>query len=687
MPLLKKILKWLGVLLGVVLLLAVAFVWLILGVSPLEGDVDQLWELVTSDVQFFVRFPGSKVLHTDLAESLAEEPGYEFLGEVRDELERLTRQIARDANPQIPLGLVEVDFEQDFAGKEMAFAGTVGADWSRPRLDNFIFLTRIAWYARFVSALKQGWARRQVPDAARLELLKGKYFRYTLDAEQARQLAQIRALRGGRAAGDAIYFGRIKDVLIVSDAPEWIEDAMRGGQRMLKADAWFETEFIRRHRPDDIEVFLRHSLTANMMIQHGNPERGGPLAPISRVMPWSMTGDMTVQARVQSDGIAVRVSNEPPPEGYSKVTKEHLQNFYEREKADLHADLSENGIGKFAPLRRTVGVAVFHAAPEDLVDLILDYVPSYDRGNLEDQVREVGRKRNSRFRDVRSLLVDLTEDLADTHMVVIHRPSVFDSVSFALLDPPWPTPPKRPPPKGQFTYTLVSRVKDSAQPDKVREKLFQHLEYLGLNSKGVHESGQFHLADPIINVEGDYPLLHPAFGAIGESKYIVLSYDVEGAQEVFEAASNPDERLVKDPGFRVAVARVEPRGNFALVLRGEMMRRALGDQVRERARDYLDRPGMETKWWQEEVAANRARPKNEQLSDDELTSRVVARGDQYVAEKYPEFRDLWANGIAFLRALDTAAVTCTLGIGPTKQIRARAFFLFRTADEGSPAGE
>jgi hypothetical protein len=681
MPLLKKVLRWLGVLAGVVLLLAVAFMWLILGVSPLEGDVDQLWELVTSDVQFFVRFPGSQVLHTDLATGLAEEPGYEFLAEVRDELERITQQIATDVNPQIPLGLVEADFERDFAGKEMAFAGTIGADWSHPRLDNFIFLTRIAWYGRFLSALKEGWVRKRLPDAARLELLKGNYFRYTLDAEQARRLAQVRVVRGGRPAGNAIYFGRIKDALIISDAPEWIEDAIRGGQRMLKADAWFETEFIRRHRPDDIELFLRHSLTANMMIQHGSPERGGPLAPVSRVMPWSMTGDMTVQARLQSDGIAVRLSNEPPPEGYSKVTKEHLQNLYEREKADLRMDLSETGIGKFAPRRRTVGVAVFHADPTDLVDLILDYMPSYDRGNLEDQVREVGRKRESRFRDVRSLLVDLTEDLTDTHMVVIRRPSVFDDVSFALLDPPWPAPPEKPPPQGQLTFTLVSKVKDSAQPDKVREKLFQHLEYVGLNSKGVHKSGQFHLADPILNVEGDYPLLHPAYGAIGESKYIILSYDVEGAEEVVEAAINPEERLVTDPSFRIAVARVEPRGNFALVMRGEMLRRALGDQVRERARDFLDRPGMETRWWKEEVAANRKRPKNKQLSDDELTRRVEARGDQYVAEKYPEFRDLWANGIAFLGALDTAAITCTLGIGPTKQIRAQAFFLFHKPED------
>ncbi|MHC4163935.1 MAG: hypothetical protein ACYSUM_17550 [Planctomycetota bacterium] len=683
MALLRKILKWLGVLVGVVLLLGVAFVWLILGVSPLEGDVDRLWELVTSEVHFFVRFPGSRVLHTDLAQGLQDKPGYAFLGEVRDDLAELTRQVARDVNPQIPLGLVEVDFERDFVGKEMAIAGTIGADYSRPRLDNFVVLTRIAWYGRFVSALKEGWVRKGLPDGARLEWRKGSYFRYALDAEQARLLAQIRAQRGGRPPGNDIYIARIKDVLILSDAPEWIEDAIRGGQKMLKADAWFETEFIRRHRPDDIELFLRHHMTANMMIQHGNPERGGSLAPISRVVPWSMTGDMTVQARLQSDGLAVRLSNEPPPEGYSKVTKEHLQNLYEREKGDLRRDLSENGIGKLAPRRRAVGVAVFHADPEDLVDLILDYMSRSDRSNLEDQVRDTGRKRNSRFRDVRSLLAELTEDLTDTHMVVINRPSVFETASFtSFVDPDWP-----PTPQGQFTYTLVSHVKDSARPDKVREKLFRHLEYLGLNSKGVHKSGGFHLADPIINVEGDYPLLHPAYGAVGESKYIILSYDVEGAEAVFEAARNPEERLIADPGFRMAMARVEPRGNFALVVRGDMLHRALGDQVRERARDYLDRPGMEQKWWQEEVAANNRRPPDKKLSDGEMTRRVVARGDQYVAEKYPEFRDLWANGIAFLEAVDTAAITCTLGIGPTKQIRAQAFFLFRTEDEAAPAGE
>jgi hypothetical protein len=284
MALLKKVLKWFGVLVGVVLLLGLAFVWLILGVSPLEGDVDQLWELVTSDVQFFVRFPGSQVLHTDLAQSLEDRPGYEFIAEVRDQLAELTRQVARDVNPQLPLGL-EVDFERDFVGKEMAFAGMIGADYSHPRLDSFIVLTRIAWYGRFVSALKEGWVRKRLPDAARLELVKGKYFRYTLDAEQTRQLAQIRSQRGGRGEGNEIYIGRIKDVLMISDTPEWIEDAIRGGQKMLKADAWFETEFIRRHRPDDVEIFLRHSLTANLMIQHGNPERSGVLAPLSRVMP------------------------------------------------------------------------------------------------------------------------------------------------------------------------------------------------------------------------------------------------------------------------------------------------------------------------------------------------------------------------------------------------------------------
>lgn len=676
---LRKILKWLGVLVGVVVVLAVAFVWLILGVSPIEGDVDKLWDLVSSDVQFFVRFPGSQVLHTDLVRGLENQPGYEVLADVREDLAELTRQVARDVNPQLPLGL-EVDFEKDFVGKEMAFAGTVGADYSRPRIDNFIVLTRIAWYGRFVSALKESWVRKRLPDAARLELVKGKYFRYTLDAAQAQQLARIRAQRGGRGPADAIYIGRIKDVLMISDAPEWIEDAMRSGQRTLKADAWFETEFIRRHRPEDVEVFLRHSLTANLMIQHGNTDRGGVLAPISRVMPWSMTGDMTVQARLQSDGIYVRLSNEPPPEGYSKVTKKHLQNLYEREKGDLRLDLSENGIGMLAPLERTVGVAVFHADPEDLVDLILDYMSRDDRSNLEDQVRETGRRRNSRFRDVRSLLVKLTEDLTDTHMVVIHRPSVFEDMSFTLLDPPWPPPPAKPPPQGQFTYTLVSRVKDSVQPDKVREKLFAHLEYLGLNSLGVHRSGDFYLADPIVAVEGDYPLLHPAYGAVKNTKYIVLSYNVEGAQAIIEAARNPDARLVNDLGFRTATARVEPRGNFALVFRGDMLHAGLGDQVRERARDYIDRPGMEQKWWQEEVAANRTRAPAKKLSDDEITRRVIARGDQYVAQKYPEFRDVWANGIAFLEAVDTAAVTCTFGIGPTKQIRAQAFFLFRVGD-------
>ncbi|MHC4551022.1 MAG: hypothetical protein ACYTEZ_19910 [Planctomycetota bacterium] len=669
---LRRLAKWLAILAAVAVAFAVAFVWVVLGVNPLEGDADQLWELVSNDVQFFVRFPGTQVLRSELAQGLEEEPGYEFLFDVREQLEDLTRQVAREVNPNVPLGLVDVDFERDFLASEMAVAGTFGPDYSRPRLDSFLLLTRIAWYGRFVSALQADFVRSRIPAADRIELVKGTYFRYVLDDETARRLTQLRAQRGGRGPLREVYFGRIKDVLLVSDEPMWIEAAVRGGQQTLKADPWFETEFIRRSRAQDVELFLRHSLTAHMMMQHGNPERGGPLAPLSWILPWSMAGDVTVQASLRADGASMRLSNNPTPEGYAKVTQEHLQNLYEREKADLKFDLSENGIGRLIPRRRTVGAAVFHADPEDLVGFILASMAPYDRDNMNDQVRGASRA-GRRYRDLRDLLRELTKDLEGTHLVVIHRPSVFGQASYSSYkdraDPPTP--------KGQFTFTLVSRVKDSVAPDKVRESLFRHLEHLGLDSKGSHQSGKFHLAEPKVET-GDFPLLKPAYGALPEMKYVLIAYDVEGAEAVLEAAENPEERLINDPGFQGAVRQLPSRGSLALVVRGDLLRQSLGDRVREEARDFLDTPGKQTEWRRQYDEANRKLPPEQRRSDEEITRDIVARTERYIAEMYPEFRETYENSLAWLGAVDTAVLTCNLGIGPQKQVHARAFVLFRT---------
>jgi len=83
MRLLKKLLAWL---LGIVVFLAVAglvFVWVVLGVNPFEGRQDHLWELTSHKVDFFIRFPGTKVLRDPVVDTVAPEPGFEELAKLR----------------------------------------------------------------------------------------------------------------------------------------------------------------------------------------------------------------------------------------------------------------------------------------------------------------------------------------------------------------------------------------------------------------------------------------------------------------------------------------------------------------------------------------------------------------------------------------------------------------------------
>ena len=661
MGVLRKLVKALLILIAVLVVGLVVLIWPVLGVNPLEGSADHLWDLVSNEVDFFIRFPGTRVIESEAAKRLMDRPGFERLADLRDQLADLTVKVARQVNPEIPLGLFQVDLEKDLLEREMAVAGTIRTDYSHLKPDNFLVLARVAWYGRFLSALKRGFVRDRIPDGDRIEVVSGLYLKVHLDDEAARALAAVRTVTGRAEEDNVVYLGRIKDVVLLSDRPDWIEAALRQRSQTLPANSYFLNEFQENAlEGTSIEAFLQPNLTGNLLLHHGRQDLGGPLWGVRKIVPVSMAGDLIVQAMPHPDGMSLRLLDSPPPEGFARVRKVHLQNLYEQEKADLRLDLSEQGIGRFIPKQRTIGAMVLHANPSELLGLLMDFLPPDELRVIEDQVRGAGYHRG-----FEALLRDeILSFLGETHLLIVHRPPVFETADLTRFKDPesvWP-----PVPEGQFSFTLVSRLKDSALPDKLRQAIFKHLKFLGMNSLGPDASGRFFKAE-LIEEPGDLRLIKPAYGAApGGARYFVFSTAWDAARDVFKAAEDPTQRLVTEPAVARTVAKLPRQGSLALLLRGGMLRLGLGDRIR-RVADY--RMGAELE---------AARIRQEFLDagekeSDALEDKVKRAKELYIQGKYPEVREAYLASLAWLDSIDTIAAAVTLGIGPTKQIETHAY--------------
>jgi hypothetical protein len=648
---LRRLLKILAALLAVLAVAALILVWGVLGVNPFEGRQDHLWRLVSNDVDFFVRWPAAGVLDEPAVRNLEQRPGYEAILRLRELIRTVTRDVAQQVNPQIPGGVVEIDIEKDLLGREMALAGVIRNDYQQLRVDHFVAMTRIAWHWRFVSALQRGFVRDRV--AIDVEPQRGQYLQLRLDPRAVQALAPFRAQRGGAGDQGVVYVARIRDVLLVTDNRDWIEDALRGGADTLPLDPDFETEFIRGHRSvDDVELYARGYLVAQLLQTHAKP--GTPLFFLPSLVPLPVAGDVTVRASA-TDGrtVELSISNKPQSGGFERM-KAHERDLYNAEKGDVGFDLSENGIGRFIPKKGTVAAVVLHAKPEELVPLLDGLLPADEKQLLDDEIRQAS---GSHFTSLEKLLRHLTQDLADSHLIVLHRPSVFDTADFSTFRSSYA---ETLPPEPTLSVSLVSRVKDHAMPDKVREEIFRNLKYLGMEAVGPHESGEFHRAK-LVNVDID--LVEPAYGAMkGGMRYVVFSSSVEAAEAIYAAADSADNRLLGLPGIAAAVARLPGECSFAAVVNGETLGKALRDRVWPFADVALDLPG-----WKGRLSIDYQKVQNRPPTDEEYESEQ----ERYISIEYPKVKERYERMLRPVDALDAVAIAGSLGVGGEKKVEAK----------------
>jgi hypothetical protein len=652
----RTLLKWLlglVLLLGLLLLIAV---WGVLGVNPFEGRVKQLWTLVPHDVDFFVRFPGGRLLDQPAVQALESREGYQPLAELKERIRELTEQVATTVNPQVPLGLAKVDLKRDFIESEMAVAGTV-AEYQTMRLRNFMAIVRIPYYARFVSALKRDFIRAKIPDAKGIELMRGLYFKMRVPKESVEAMRSFRAVTNRADEEDALFFTRIGDVILVTDSSAWIENSLAGGAG-LPADAFFESEFMRKAQGGDrVEVYVHALLSLSAVNTHARP--GRPLAALKELVPVKMAGYVRLAAEAKNARLlSFEGVNTPPPDGPSSL-RPAQQKLYNAEKADLRYELGPEGIGKFVPRNRTILAAAVKLPAESLVELLPGFLTRDQLDLLDDLVR---RRSNSLYVTFERMLAELAADLADTHLVILSRLPIFESADLSTFrDPPnvWP-----PLPKGQFAVTIVSRVKDSALPDKVREKMTKMLPYLDLEPQGMDGKKRFHRANSV-TADREY-LFEPCYGALPEGmRFVALSTSPDALGAVYDAALDPGQRLASDESVRAAIAELPSRSTVAFYLRAETWKSYLLDCVRTHAETQLNVPEFQRQYFEGERARGR---KEQEITDEEIRTRAR----DYTDVEYPAIRRRYIDSLAWLDAFDLLSFSLSFGVGPEKKIEATA---------------
>ena len=671
MLLLRKIFYWLLGLAFVVALAGLIAIWGVLGVNPFESDQDELWQLTSYHVNFFVRFPGTRLLKDRFVRNLEQDAELRGLGNLREDLEKLTAQIARETAGQLPFGQT-IDFERDFVGREMAIAGRIEGDYHKLRVDNFVLLTRIASYAKFISALKRGFVRDRIPDGDRIELVKGLYFRIKVDEQTRRTLDSFRSQRGGMGPRDEIFLARIRDVVIISDNAQWIEDAIAGGEDVLPADAWFESEFIRTSRGGNaVEAFFRLDLTSHALQAHSR-EEGTLVHALEKLVPIAMAGDMTV--RLQSRGgnqLKFELSDLPGKNRFTDI-KQYLRQIYNAEKVDLRTELGPEGIGRFIPKDNVVGAMVLRVNPEQLVDVLLSLMPQGYKTEFDEEVR---RSSKGRWPSFERLLRHLSEDLSDTHLIVFHRPTVFEKAPWDVYWDPWDGPET---PDGQVAISVVSRMKDSVAPTAIEQKLLSNLPNLGLLSKGTNKEFAFRQTSPTIRAE-ELQLFDPAFGALA-GRYFFLSTMVETAEALNRAARDEDQRLLSDDRFAAMVASLPRTGTLGMILNGPVLRSSLYDTVREWATARMGTTAERGR------IADELRASNKKMSDDDIADEIDRRIVKFKEDRYDDLRREYAKLLQPLDSVDGIALVVSLGVGPENKIKAEGT-LFLAGDDAPEEDE
>ncbi len=667
----RRILKWFLYTSAALALILLVFVWAVLGVNPFEGDEDQLYKLVSHEVQVFMRFPGGRLLDQPLVKNLGGSAGYEAIEDLRDQLADAALQIAEDVNPNIPGGIIEIDLKRDLLDKEMAIAGSI-SDYTHPRFDHFIALVRIPFYARYLSALKRGFVSSNLPSGAEIEVKKGLYFKMRLPPATVDLLRPLRSVMA-REEDDVLYLARIKDVLLISDNEYWIQHAFQSRLgATLPADSFFETEFMASSKGGPwVETYLRGDLARGFFTKHSR----GVLRQVNAVLPYQLAGEMTLRA-FAPNGRSVELdwTNRPGEDAFQKAA-DHVNSIFDSEKADVHYDLSTEGLGKFIPRDRVVGAMVMRMSSRDLVETLLAMMSRDDIQLADEGIRETSRTSGLRYSTLREMLSKLATNFGDSLLFVAHRPAAFDSVDYSRLFDADDADEFTPEP--QLAFSVVLKVKDNLIPGRVAAELGKHMPLLAIEPAGSDPSHGLHFGEPEFEPEG-LELLAPAYGALPVGKYIVVSTLPAAAAAIVDAAKTPEKRLLPDPRVTDLVKRLPLKATMAFLVLGDGLKRHLLDGVRAHCEEVINMPGLMADIQRRFAKARKPQPTHEE-------AYAMARAD--AEAMYPSRREDYEASLIVLDPIEAIVGSLTLGVTTHDRAIGKIIvgFAFQNGENGEDA--
>ncbi len=216
----RRLLLALGIPAAVLVLLLVLFCVLVF--NPFEGTVDSIAEIVPKGVAFYAykAEPGTdaqRFLASPFLRELEAHPSYQAFLE-SESFRRLDQAYGIRSNLQQLITLPQhapIDLYTELLGSECVLAGY-------PRNDkisrwDFLLYTRV------------GWKVRAGVDWSGSDLVASRLGRDISISEQSEHGFDARIRRGGK--DHHLYYGRVKDVLVLSNRSKLLEDALRLGSQ------------------------------------------------------------------------------------------------------------------------------------------------------------------------------------------------------------------------------------------------------------------------------------------------------------------------------------------------------------------------------------------------------------------------------------------------------------------------
>jgi len=573
----QRLLKYLKRLLIVLLVLGAlgvaAFTWFCYW--PLEGEVDDLLNLVPEDVEFVLRGNYEDIEATGwIQENVIDNPLHpdmrrpveEGLEEARVQMAEIERQI--NANIPSLFDSLHFNVEEDVLKGEMIAAGRFcrgpGPDQGGPKWQEILILKRVSMKTRCVAALKHRFIREGLGPNLQASSEADDVFKLVFPNVPPLTVRE----RSGCGDGFVIppqnvwYLRRVKDVIAVSNSERLVR-AVAGlaesgdGTGSFGARPGFDVEAQSGKIVAAINIEPLHSYLKRIFTYWPD------LKPIRSFLEPAalkkLSGSISLEGTDLLEGSA-QITTTPAQ------ARELWQNVYSLPERSMR-----EGIAQMVPAKDTFAVLSLRCDPEYLLTTLYnDMLTAADRRLWNQNLK------STEYDTVEDFFRDLATRISDEAMIALSRLSVeFDNIH----------------PKEFFDETIdprpglavMVRIKEGANQDELDAYLAEKVPLLGMSKElvKVEYRGFKYSRAELVAKTLDYALVSPCF--ILARDHLILTNNEGYMRQILDAVSDAKTpTLAEDETYQVTMARLASRGHIGLFADMEKLTRIPEDVENDR---------------------------------------------------------------------------------------------------------